>query len=311
METAGDTPLFINLNNKDMKKVILLAMAAAMMCGCEKELVIGDEATGNPDVSVATKKFTFTVKGDFGNAVFVDGTRGVKYLSGDDNQMTDLWVFDYVGDDCVQTVHQVSTDNGWGSPSMQLTYGTHHLYFVASRGKESTINEGVIYWNKPSDTFWKDYEVTVVNTSNGNRAVTLDRITTKLKVTITDEVPANMATLTLTPTTWYLGCTITTGEPAAFSNSGDRSVSVPASYVGTSGQLSMSVFGFSGTTEWTTSITVTAKDGDGDAISSSTISNAAFLRNRATEFSGSLFNHTESATVSVNDDWLDSVTGTF
>ena len=296
-----------------MKRVFIMAVAAALLCGCEKEVLTDDDMTGGIEVAESTKKFTFTVKGDFGNAVFVDAdgtTRAGKYLSAEDNQMTDLWVFDYVSDACVQTVHQVSTDAAWGSPSMQLTYGTHHLYFIASRGTGPTIDTNNIYWNKPSDTFWKDYEVTVVNTSNGNRAVTLERITTKLKVTLNDEVPANMATLSLTPTTWYLGCAITTGEPAVVSTSGERSVAVPSSYVGTTGQLSMSIFGFSGTTEWTTDVVVTAKDSDGDAIGSSTISNASFLRNRATEYSGG-FSHTESASVSVEEEWLTSITGTF
>jgi hypothetical protein len=72
----------------------------------------------------------------------------------------------------------------------------------------------------------------------------------------------------------------------------------------------MSIFGFSCATEWTTDVVVTAKDSDGDAIGGATIYNAAFKRNRATEYSGG-FSHTESASVSVEEEWLTSITGTF
>ena len=297
-----------------MKRVFIFAMAAAFLCSCEKEMLTDDDMTGGIEVIESTKKFTFTVKGDFGNAVFVDAdgtTRAGKYLSAEDNQMTDLWVFDYVGDACVQSVHQVSTDAAWGSPSMQLTYGTHHLYFIASRGKEPTIDTNTIYWNKPSDTFWKDYEVTVVNTSNGNRAVTLDRVSTKLKVTVTDEIPATMASITLCPATWYCGLNYTTGEPTTASTNRENAISIPSSYVGTTGTLSVSIFGFSSSTEWTTDVVLTAKDADCDAIGGATIHDAAFKRNRASEYSGSVFRYAESESVAVNDDWATSLTGTF
>ena len=291
-----------------------MAVAAALLCGCEKEMLTDDDMTGGIEVAESTKKFTFTVKGDFGNAVFVDAdwtTRAGKYLSGEDNQMTDLWVFDYVSDACVQTIHQVSTDTGWGSPTLYLAYGTHHLYFVASRGKEPTVDTETIRWNKPSDTFWKEYEVTVVNTSNGNRAVTLDRVSTKLKVTVTDEIPATMASITLCPATWYCGLNYTTGEPTTASTNREHAISIPSSYVGTTGTLSASIFGFSSATEWATDVVLTAKNADGDAIGGATIHDAAFKRNRASEYSGGLFRYAETESVAINDEWTASLTGTF
>ena len=149
----------------------MMAVAAALMFGCEKPVfdnVVEDNSTV---AEVQSKNFTFTVKGDFGSATF---TRG--YLTADGQDMTDLWVFDYVDDVCVQSVHQTSGDEAWGKPTLTLGYGSHHVYFVASRGEGATLDvDGhVITWTGPRDTFWKDYEVEVVSTSNGNRAV-IDR----------------------------------------------------------------------------------------------------------------------------------------
>ena len=166
-------------------------------------------------------------------------------------------------------------------------------------------------WTKPSDTFWADYEVSVVSTSNGNRAVTLDRVVTKLKITATDEVPAGASTLSITPSTWYCGLDYMTGSPAYAKSNVPRTVSIPSSYVGTVGTLSMSIFSFSGITSWPADLTIFAKDGDNAIIGQASVTGAMFTRNRATEFSGPLFAGNGMMVVSINDSWSDPLTGTW
>ena len=295
-----------------MKKLFLMALAVATMTACEKPIVgdvdddyFDDEEVVNPDVE-PTKKFTFTVKGDFSSPTM----RG--YLQADGKDMTDLWVFDFMDGECVQSLHQTNTDEDFGAPVMQMAYGAHHVYFVASRGDTPTLDKTAktITWGTVRDTFWKDYEVSVVSTSNGNRAVTLDRVVTKLRVTIDDEVPDNCATLTITPATWYNGLNYTTGAVLEMqSGTTARTVDVPASYIGTSGQLVMSIFGFSSITEWTTDVTVTAKDGTSAVLGSATIEDAPFKRNRATEYHGNLFAVATSMGLSLDTDWDDASTG--
>ena len=231
--------------------------------------------------------------------------RATTYLNDESNQMTDLWVFDFVGDECVQSIHQTTSDETWGQPQMSLTLGTHHVYFVASRGVSPVVNatDKTIVWSSVRDTYWKDYEVTVVNTSNGNRAVTLERVVAKLKVTINDEIPAGAATLTCTPATWYYGLNYRTGEPCETVNSQEMSVSIPSSYIGATG-LAASFFTFSESTEWTTDVTVAIKDGNGATLGSAVIDDAPMLRNRSAEYSGNLFSSGSLLTVSINDSWL-------
>lgn len=291
-----------------MKKMIMMAFAAAFMCGCEKPVL--DDAS---EVSVEnvrnqpTKNFTFTVKGDFGAATF---TRG--YLTADGQSMTDLWVFDYVGGTCVQTVHQTSTDADWGQPKISLSYGSHHVYFVASRGEGANLDADghTITWTGPRDTFWKDYEVDVLSTSNGNRAVTLDRVATKVRIVVNDEVPATCKAVTVTPERWYYGWDYVRGVAMA-SQQNERRVTVPESYVGTSGQLAVSIFGLSSADEWVTNVAVKAL-GDGDAVlGSATITGAPFKANRSTEYSGNLFGSAGGLDVSVNANWESPKTGTW
>jgi hypothetical protein len=288
-----------------MKKLFFMALAVCLVTACEKPIVgdieddyFDDKEIVNQDAE-PTKKFTFTVKGDFASPTM----RG--YLTANDNEMSELWVYDFMGDVCVQSIHQVNTDADWGQPQMQLKYGSHHVYFVASRGTEPTVDNTAhtIVWSKPSDTFWEDYEVKVVSNSNGNRAVTLDRVVTKLKITPTDEVPDNLATLSVTPAAWYYGLNYTTGEPSDSRASVERSVTVPASYVGTTGTLAMNIFGFCPSTEWTTNLTLTAKDAGGASLGTAVIENAPFRLNRVTEYSGGLFAVLSQMGVSVDDEW--------
>ena len=307
-----------------------MAVAAALMCGCEKELKTSENVVTGDDVVVSgpTKKFTFTVKGDFGSPTFKDGDQGdasvngtegaaprraTTYLTDENNQMTDLWVFDFVGDDCVQSLHQTTSDEAWGQPQMSLALGTHHIYFVASRGVSPVVNatDKTIVWSSVRDTYWKDYEVTVVNTSNGNRAVTLDRVVAKLKLTINDEIPTGTSTLTCTPASWHYGMNYTTGAPIAATSDQPITISIPSSYIGTIGQLSASFFTVSGADEWTTNVGMTIKDGNSTTLGSAVIANAPLKRNRSTEYSGSLFSSGGAVTVSVDGDWLTPHVGTW
>lgn len=292
-----------------MKRILLMAWAAAFMCCCEKPLL--DDANGEiweeKSKDSPSKRFTFTVKGDFGAATF---TRG--YLTADGQSMTDLWVFDYVDGTCVQTVHQTSTDSDWGQPKMSLSYGSHHVYFVASRGEGATLdaNGHTITWTGPRDTFWKDYEVDVVSTSNGNRAVTLDRVVTKLRLTIDDKIPDGCAAVVVTPARWYYGWDYV-GGVAVVQQQTERRVAVPESYIGTEGQMSVSIFGLSGANEWVTNVRIEAQDADGVVLGAATITGAPFKANRATEYSGNLFGSAGGLDVSVNVAWENPKTGTW
>jgi hypothetical protein len=310
-----------------MKKCVMMAVAVCLvMTACEKAIEVPDgEASGVVEEPVKTKKFTFTMKGDFsgewkknGNGIAEQKTkqaarRTAGYLAADGRDMADVWVLDYMNGQLVQQLHQGdNTAEDFGKPVMSLAYGSHHVYFVASRGTTPTLNAGThsIVWERPSDTFYKDYEVNVVSTSNGNRAVTLDRVATKLKLTVTDEVKAECAEVAVEPVAWYYGWDYVNGAPVAQQQT-ERVVAVPANLVGTSGQLAVAIFGLSGSTEWTTDVTVSARTAEHAVIGTATMTDVPFKANRATEYSGPLFGSGGSLTLSLNTDWLDAETDTW
>lgn len=288
-----------------------MALAVATLTACEKEIITEEDATVSDGSAIEkTKKFTFTLKGDFSND-WKPVTRG--YLSADGKDMTDLWVMDYVGGQLVQQIHQSdNTAEDFGRPVMNLSYGTHHVYFVASRGASPVLNttDGTITWSSVRDTFWKDYEVSVVSTSNGNRSVTLNRVVTKLMLAFTDAISNDAFSINFTPATWYYGLNYKTGEPTDATTSQTVVTTLPDSYKGQSGVV-LSYFSISPSDEWTSNISLNSKGGDNHIIGQANMTSVPFVRNRQTEYSGPLFTSGGSTTISLNDTWATSVTGTW
>ena len=143
-----------------------------------------------------------------------------------------------------------------------------------------------------------------------NRAVTLDRVATKLKMTVNDEVPDGCAAVVVTPARWYYGWDYVNGVAVAAQQT-ERRVAVPESYIGTAGQMSVSIFGLSGADEWVTNISIQAQDADGGVLGSATITGAPFKSNRSTEYNGNLFGSAGGLDVSVNAAWENPKTGTW
>jgi len=279
-------------------KKLLGLMAVVAMTGCSQE---ADEVMNGAAMDGGKVVTTFAVEGDFDMPEFGAMTRA---LTADGKAMTDLWVLDYMDGVLVGQLHQTAEDEDFGTPTMALDFGSHHVYFVCSRGTTPTLStEGhTVTWVTTSDTFYKDYSVTVASGSSSTRSVTLERVATKLGITISDEIPAGTAYVEITPATWYYGIDYLTGEPTAAQSAAPRTINIPSSKIGTTG-TSLSIFGLSGATEWTTDVTVRACDADDNVLGSAVISDAPFVANRATSYSGNLFSGGGDFSLTMDDTW--------
>lgn len=305
-----------------MKKVFMIFAAATMCAACQKapdvSELLGEEPTEITkdengliqEQKGITKKFTFTLKGDF-STQWKSVTRTVGYLAADGKDMTDVWVLDYMSGALVQQLHQSDvTAEDFGKPVLNLAYGSHHIYIIASRSTGATLDTdaGTIIFTRVLDTFYKDYEVNVVSTSNGNRAVTLDRIVTKLRLGFTDAIAENAATFNITPTTWYYGWDYINATPADAKVNQTITVNIPASEIGST-STTVNIYGFNTSSQVTTNITLNSKDADGNVIGQATIADVPFKSNRVSEYTGPLFGSAGNMTLSLNSTWDDSYTG--
>lgn len=217
--------------------------------------------------------------------------------------LTDVWVFDYVGGQLQTTTHQTASDASFGSPSLTVDYGDHTFYFVASRGDTPTIDGTTISWAKPSDTFWATLAMDVQPSTSSIQSVTLRRVATRLRISIDDKITAQMSRLEVEPMTWYYGLNVMTGE-GTDARQQVRSVTIPASYVGTTGQLSAAFFGLSPSDDWQTDVTVRLVGADESILGSVYLSDVRFCQNLTTVYRGGVIGTSQPFTVIADDEWL-------
>lgn len=295
-----------------MKKLFLMALAVATITACTKN---DDPETGrlfirlNGDTIQTHATITFACH-VFELQPFC--TRAE--LKADGKAMTDLWVLDYPSGQSTPSIqlHQTSSDEDFGTPTLNLSVGSHHVYFIASRGSGATLSteNRTITFTRVLDTFYKDCEINVTATSNGSRSVTLERIVTKLTTVITDVIPEGAATFNLMPEAWHYGIDYTTGLPISATASRTITINIPSSEIGVTNEH-LSIFGFSTEDEWTTNVTLNCKKADGTILGTAVLSNVPLKRNRITEYTGPLFSSNGQTTVDLTTDWEDTHTGTW
>ena len=112
----------------------------------------------------------------------------------------------------------------------------------------------------------------------------------------------------ITPERWFYGIDYTDGMPVSAKKQ-EYTISVPASYVGTTGKLSLSIMCISPQEEWTTDVSIQAKDASGGVIGAASITAAPFKANRSTEYSGNLFSSGGELGLSLDTEWDTPLTG--
>ena len=118
----------------------LIALAMSALTACENEV------SNEPDA----KDVTFVFINDCSDQWQI--TRG---LEADGKAMTDIWILDYMDGNLVQQVHQDdNTADDFGKPTITLSFGSHHLYFIVTRGVDAILNimmnvcDGMVVYEK-------------------------------------------------------------------------------------------------------------------------------------------------------------------
>lgn len=285
-----------------MKKVIYFAVLVVVLlsaCSSESDSRIEVPVTQQKTITFLCNGFTQRTE-NMAKAVVTRAPETTP-LTADGVGMTDLWMFDYVGGELKQTIHQITTDDDFGKPSVKLDYGQHVICIVASRGNHPTLSSDVITWEKASDTFAKEVNVSVASGMETVQRITLERVATRLNVKITDVVPPSAATLDLELATWYKSLSV----PSLFAvndNATHYSINIKK-FVGTK-DASLVVYSLSPSAEsWSTNVTLVPKDEDGKVLSQIVVPSVQMKMNRTTILSGELFGKNNQMTFALNTQW--------
>lgn len=270
-----------------------LVMLVAALCSCSQGC--GDGISGDGDEDVAVVSFALA-----NDEVAGDGTRAG--LVADGKSMTDLWVFDFVDGKETGMVHLGSGDD-LTKVSMSLRYGEHVLCFVASRGLVAAVDKTAhtILWGKFSDTFYKRLALTV-DRQTGAQTVELERVASRLMLTVADEMPQDVRRIAVKTGQWFSGLDYLTGDAAGREEGKTLTAEIPADRAGTAG-VSVAFFAAGG--DWTTSARIEALDGDGKVVGSGNVADVAMGRGVSANCTGRLFGGSMAMSVVLSDVWRD------
>ena len=246
-------------------------------------------------------------------------------LTANGKALTDLYILDYdkATGKLLQVLHQTSTATDFAEPDLTLDYGDHTLKVVATRSQEPTLwDAGNITWQiepniltpitasqpvaltatKTSDTFGAEKEVSVgAGTATVN--IALNRLVAKLSVNSTDIFPDDCTTITLDFQEHKALSWATMDVIEAVEN---QRISDVQHLRGTTDNT-LSYFLLVPKAGYKTDLTFTMNS-TGAPYATITIPDVQFERNKITTITGSLYNHNQRMTMTVNDEWNSETT---
>lgn len=267
-----------------MKKALFFsALLALILTGCKS------------DEPQAQHQVTFRVPQLAVDTEPMTAPRKVASLTDEDGQqMTDLFIYD----GSVEIAHQTNDDASFGTVTVMLTTGEHHLHFIATRSTELSYDEGILNCTSLRPTFGKHFDMNVTGSSDQN--LNLDRLTGQVVITIEDEIPSGASQLRIQMGDYYKGINPTTFA-ATRSGDFDQTVNI-AGKVGLSGQTwTLNILVPEYGVEHETTYTITATNGSGGVIGQCT-GTMPCNSNTKTLLHGNLFTSTR-AMVSLVTSW--------
>ena len=205
---------------------------------------------------------------------------------------------------------QIKSDNttytSFGDFSLSLPIDSYTLVAVAYTTKDgspftlTSPTEAAFTGAHAYETFVCTQTVNITSTSAMDISATLNRVISQLKVVSTDGKAANVSQMRMTFSAGGKSFNPTTG--LALTNTGfSNTVNVSADAGSTT--ICSSVF-FLATDEQTMNVTIETLDADGNTISSKTVNNITFKRNRVTRLSGPLYSASTASSLLLSTDWL-------
>lgn len=228
--------------------------------------------------------------------------RSAQDLIDDGNAMTDLYLFN----GSTQLVHQVSTQEDFGTITVLLPLGEHHLHFVATRSAGLDYADGVLSCTSLRPTFGKHIDLTVSGASDNN--VALERITGQLSIIIEDAVPTGASTLTVEVTPYYRNLNITTfAGVSQFDFS--QTVNISGKVGSTNNTWTINVLVPTHGEQYEPTYTLTARNGSDQIIGQAT-GTVPLVTNTKTILRGSIFQGNRSV-VTLNTAWNADINESF
>ena len=281
--------------------VILVSAAVALLSGCSSDPSVLNVNLKEPTQQADT---TITISFEFG----YDIRPMTRAAIGDAASRLDVWL--YEGDTELTSVHQSSSDVGFGSVSLSLNKTkTYTLYALAHKATAAcTLADGIISFpdDKPKESFFYTTTFSPATTTNINAE--MQRITGKFTLQTTDAVPNDVDHVQFV----IRNTALRYGVDGTLSNITDRMVDFHNITRKADGTCSFS-FNILSTANAATNfeITATAYASDNSIIETKTFDAVPIRNSYRTTYTGAFFTTSEFSMTFTCADWQDYDTVTF
>ena len=297
------------MNTTKISAGSILLAAAVLFSACNN-----NAETPKALVTVTVNDFTITQE-DLPSAQHAPQRSSVAPASYTNVGAMTLAFYDAAGTETYKVTQlKASTLSGFGTFSAELPIGNYTMvalgYYVGT-GDEFTLTsptEAAFTSEKPRETFCTTLAVTVTNTTPLNLNVTLSRISSMLTITSTDVRPVSATKVRTTFSKGGKSFNPSTG--LALTDNGFSQVNNPSTAVGAA--VNVSSCPFLASDEESMTVTIEVLDDDDNVLSTKTVSNVPFKRNRKTILSGAIFSASASAaSFQLDTDWITEETVNF
>ena len=273
-----------------MKKCVFLMAAAAMMAACSSDN--GEEPVNNETetVTISFPQFQQTIEPM--TRTNTDVSTLVTHI--------DVWLTDGT---TTTAVHQVSTDTGFGTVSVELTRNkTYTMYAIAHKANgAATLTNNIIVFPEEKVTHSMFYTTQFNPSTTNQMSCEMSRIVGMFRLETTDAIPDDVAKIQFiipqTCTRWSVS--------GVGANKIDRTSEITVSSKNQDGTASFVLYIIGSDTDETYDITVKALDANNNVVSNGerTFSGVTIRNNYKTIYSGAFFSPSTLTSSFVVSDW--------
>ena len=263
-----------------MKKVMLFGLAAVLMAACEKPIMEDDIKSGHEsDANVVLRITAYDQEA---------ATRSAEALTDQCSRLS-VAIFRQDGTK-VKNVNQTSTDGGFGTVAVSLAEGTYKVVAVAHNSTEgnatiSSTEKVTFASNKMSDTFACCETFSVLDGSDVEKELLLQRVVAMVRLTVTGTIPDEVARLKF----YYTGGSSTLNPSTGYGCVQSKQTEYRAAVLNGSAVKVYELYTAPHELNDVLKLVITAQDSDNQTLNEWTMEDIPVTRNKITTWSGALF----------------------
>ena len=210
-------------------------------------------------------------------------------------QHLDMAIYNTQTEELISATQTSNGDNGYGTFSATLPYGSYTIVFLGYDGSRQANLEqltSIFYADDfVPNFFYKTLELTVSSSTNNAQTIALERAVAAFMVKSSGDIPMDLSKIRISATGGGHHFNAKTGTAA---KAEDRSYTYNVSSYAGKESITITFFSFLTATEGTMNFSVTAMDGEDNVIRSRDFNDVPMKINQRTTYTGSFFSKDES-----------------